>query len=85
MLSQKPHSITRLAEPLGITLTAVSQHLQVLEEAGLVTTQKLGRVRTASVNTAGLDVLSEWVRERRSLWERRLDRLGKVLAEEGAE
>jgi len=85
MLSQKPHSITRLAEPLGITLTAVSQHLQILEQAGLVTTQKLGRVRTASVNTAGLQVLSEWVRERRSLWERGLDRLGEILAEETEE
>jgi DNA-binding transcriptional ArsR family regulator len=82
MLSQKPHSITRLAEPLGISLTAVSQHLQILQEAGLVSTQKQGRVRTASVSTAGLDVLSEWVRERRSLWERRLDRLGKLLDQE---
>jgi len=85
MLSQKPHSITRLAEPLGITLTAVSQHLQILEEAGLVSTEKLGRVRTASVNTAGLDVLSEWVREQRSLWEQKLDRLGEMLAEEDDE
>jgi DNA-binding transcriptional ArsR family regulator len=85
MLSRKPHSITRLAEPLGISLTAVSQHLQILEEAGLVSTQKLGRVRTASVNTAGLDVLAEWVRERRSMWERKLDKLGEMLAELGDE
>ena len=85
MLSRKPHSITRLAEPLGISLTAVSQHLQILEEAGLVSTLKLGRVRTASVNTAGLEVLSEWVRERRSTWERKLDRLGETLAEMGDE
>ena len=85
MLSRKPHSITRLAEPLGISLTAVSQHLRILEEAGLVSTQKLGRVRTASVNTAGLDVLAAWVRERRPVWERRLDRLGKVLADETGE
>jgi DNA-binding transcriptional ArsR family regulator len=82
MLSRKPHSITRLAGPLGISLTAVGQHLQVLKDAGLVSTEKLGRVRTASVNTEGLDVLAEWVRERRSVWERRLDRLGKVLDEE---
>ena len=85
MLSRKPHSITRLAEPLGISLTAVSQHLRILEEAGLVSTQKLGRVRTASVNTAGLDVLAEWVLERRSMWERKLDRLGEMLAELGDE
>jgi len=64
MLSRKPHSVTRLAEPLRISLAAAMQHLQVLEEAGLVRTQKLGSVRTASVATAGLDVLAAWVRER---------------------
>jgi DNA-binding transcriptional ArsR family regulator len=82
MLGRKPHSVTRLAEPLGISLTAVAQHLQVLEEAGLVRTQKLGRVRTASDDTAGPDVLAAWVRERRPVWDRRLDRLGRMLAEE---
>ena len=82
MLGQKPRSVSRLAEPLAITLTAVMQHLNVLEEAGLVRTEKLGRVRTASLDTSGLDVLEEWIREHRTVWELRLDRLGEVLDEE---
>ena len=81
MLSQRPHSVSRLAEPLGITLTAVAQHLQQLEEAGLVRTEKLGRVRTASLNTHGFDALEVWIRECRTQWELRLDRLGQLLAE----
>lgn len=82
MLSQRPHSVSRLAGPLGITLTAVAQHLQVLEASGLVRTEKLGRVRTASLDNAGLETLEQWIRDLRSTWERQLDRLGDLLAEE---
>lgn len=82
MLSERPHSVSRLAEPLGITLTAVTQHLQLLEASGLVHTEKLGRVRTASLDNAGFAALEQWIRDRRSTWERRLDRLGALLAEE---
>ncbi len=64
-----------------ITLTAVAQHLQVLEESGLVHTEKLGRVRTCRIETAGFSALEQWIRDHRSLWERRLDRLEDVLAE----
>lgn len=81
-LSERPHSISGLASPLGITLTAVGQHLQVLEASGLARTEKLGRVRTCSLDTAGFAALENWIRERRSLWEQRLDRLGEVLDEE---
>jgi DNA-binding transcriptional ArsR family regulator len=81
MLSQGPLSVSRLAEPLGITLTAVVQHLQVLEASGLVHTEKLGRVRTCRMETAGFSVLEQWISARRSIWERRLDRLGDLLAE----
>jgi DNA-binding transcriptional ArsR family regulator len=81
MLSTRPHSVSGLAAPLGITLTAVAQHLQVLESCGLVRTEKLGRVRTCSMATAGLAALEQWVRDRRSPWERKLDRLGEILAE----
>jgi DNA-binding transcriptional ArsR family regulator len=81
-LSVGPFSVSRLAEPLGITLTAVAQHLQVLEEGGLAHTEKLGRVRTCRIDTAGLAVLEKWIDDRRSTWERRLDRLGDLLAEE---
>ena len=79
-LSEGPASVSGLAAPLGITLTAVAQHLQVLEESGLARTEKLGRVRTCRIETAGLDALEQWIRDRRSLWERRLDRLGDLLA-----
>jgi DNA-binding transcriptional ArsR family regulator len=80
-LSEGPASVSGLAAPLGITLTAVAQHLQVLEESGLARTEKLGRVRTCRIETSGIGALEQWIRERRSLWERRLDRLGDLLAE----
>jgi DNA-binding transcriptional ArsR family regulator len=80
-LSEGPMSVSRLAEPLNITLAAVVQHLQVLEESGLVRTEKVGRVRTCRIEPAGLNVLSQWIAERRSIWEQRLDRLGELLAE----
>ena len=83
-LSEGPLSVSRLAEPLGITLAAVVQHLQVLEESGLVHTEKVGRVRTCHIEPAGLSVAEQWIGDRRSIWERRLDRLGDLLAEPDA-
>jgi DNA-binding transcriptional ArsR family regulator len=80
-LSEGPVSISRLAEPLDITLAAVVQHVQMLEESGLVKTEKLGRVRTCKLDPAGLEAAAGWIRDRRSLWERRLERLGDLLAE----
>lgn len=80
-LSEAPTSVSRLAEPLNITLAAVVQHLQVLEESGLVHTEKVGRVRTCQIDPAGLAAASQWITDRRSNWERRLDRLGELLAE----
>lgn len=84
-LCQSPTTVTRLADNLGITLTAVGQHLQILQESGLVETEKLGRVRTASIHHAGFDRLERWIREHRTEWERRLDRLGDLLAEDDTE
>ena len=81
-LSQGPLSVSSLATPLDITLTAVAQHLQVLEECGLVRTEKIGRVRTCSLETKGFLPLEHWIRDRRSAWEMRLDKLGDFLAEE---
>ena len=80
-LSHGPLSVSKLATPLQITLTAVAQHLQVLEEGGLVFTEKIGRVRTCRLETAGFSVLEQWIRDRRSMLERRLDRLGELLGE----
>src|SRR3954467_3179069 len=72
-LSEGPISVSRLAEPLNITLAAVIQHLQVLEESGLVQTEKVGRVRTCRIEPSGLSVAAQWIGERRSMWERGLD------------
>ena len=80
-LSGGPISVTQLAKPLEITLAAVVQHLQVLEESGLVQTEKVGRVRTCRIEPAGLSAAEQWIADRRSTWERRFDRLGDLLAE----
>jgi len=82
MLSERPHSVSGLAGPLGITLTAIAQHLQILEECGLARTEKLGRVRTCRIDPAGFSLLEQWLRDRRSVWDRRLDRLAALLEEE---
>jgi DNA-binding transcriptional ArsR family regulator len=79
-LSAGPRTVSDLAEPFDITLAAVVQHLQVLEQSGVVRTEKVGRVRTCSLNPAGLGVVADWIGARRALWERRLDRLGEMLA-----
>jgi len=80
-LCEGPISASQLAEPLAITLAAVVQHLQVLEESGIVHTEKVGRVRTCRIRTQGLSVAEQWIADRRSIWERRFDRLGDLLAE----
>jgi DNA-binding transcriptional ArsR family regulator len=80
-LSKAPISVSHLAKPLGMTLAAVVQHLQILEESGLVHTEKVGRVRTCSIEPAGLSVAEQWIADLRSVWEQRLDRLGDLLAE----
>jgi DNA-binding transcriptional ArsR family regulator len=84
-LSRGPVSVTALAQPLEISLAAVVQHLQVLEESGVVRTEKVGRVRTCSIAMEGLKLAEHWINQRMTLWERRLDRLGELLAQEEAE
>jgi DNA-binding transcriptional ArsR family regulator len=80
-LSEGPVSVSRLAEPLELTVAAIVQHLQVLEESDLVHTEKVGRVRTCRIEPKGLSVAEQWIDARRTLWEQRLDRLGSLLAE----
>jgi DNA-binding transcriptional ArsR family regulator len=80
-LTAGPISVSRLAEPLNITLAAVVQHLQVLEDCGLVRTEKVGRVRTCRIDSAGLSVAGKWIADRRPHWEKRLDQLGELLLE----
>jgi DNA-binding transcriptional ArsR family regulator len=81
-LCEGPASVSELAQPLQMTLSAVVQHLAVLEGAGLVRTQKIGRVRTCQLDTQALRAAERWISERRALWERRFDRLGAFLAEQ---
>jgi DNA-binding transcriptional ArsR family regulator len=81
-LSRGPASVSELARPLEMSLPGVVQHLHVLEASGLVRSSKLGRVRTCEMDGARLQSAERWINERRALWERRLDRLGEVLAEQ---
>jgi DNA-binding transcriptional ArsR family regulator len=81
-LSEGPVSASALAKPLGVSLAAVVQHLQLLEECSLVRTEKVGRIRMCRMEPRGLSVVEQWIRERRALWERKFDRLGELLAEE---
>src|SRR5208282_4282515 len=79
-LTREPASVSELAKPLDMSLPAVMQHLAVLEASGLVRTQKSGRVRTCRIDPGTLSLAERWINERRSEWERRLDRLGDYVA-----
>lgn len=81
-LSRGPASVSKLAEPLDMTLSAVVQHLKVLEASGLVRTEKVGRVRTCRADPKALAMAERWINQRRLMWERKLDRLGDLLAAE---
>ena len=78
-LSQGPAPVTELARPLPMSLPAAMQHLGVLEEAGLVRSRKIGRVRTCAIEPEALSQAEKWINQRRIEWERRLDRLGDYL------
>jgi DNA-binding transcriptional ArsR family regulator len=80
-LARGPASVSELAEPLDMSLSAVVQHLAVLEASGLVRSEKVGRVRTCHVDSGALRAAEQWIAERRSLWERRFDRLGSYLGQ----
>jgi DNA-binding transcriptional ArsR family regulator len=80
-LSLGPASVSELGRPLDISLAAVLQHVQVLETCGLIRSSKLGRTRTCSINPAALRSAESWIAGRRTMVERRLDRLGKYLAD----
>ena len=84
-LVRGPATVSDLARPLEITLSAVVQHLAVLESSGLVRSEKVGRSRTCRIEPVGLQLAADWFAGQRALWERRLDRLGEVLAEDAAD
>jgi DNA-binding transcriptional ArsR family regulator len=78
-LSRGPAPVSELARPLPMSLPSAMQHLGVLEAAGLVRSQKIGRVRTCSIQTKTLGLAEHWINARRQEWEHRLDRLGEYL------
>jgi DNA-binding transcriptional ArsR family regulator len=81
-LGRGPASVSELAKPLEVTLAAVVQHLQVLEESALVQSEKVGRVRTCRLRTTGLRAAERWLADQRAGWERRFDRLGDLLEDD---
>src|SRR5215470_18882549 len=78
-LSRGPAPVSELARPLPMSLPAAMQHLGVLEAAGLVRSQKAGRVRTCAIEPRALSQAKRWINARRVEWEHRLDRLGAYL------
>ena len=74
-------SITELAESFGMTLTGMKKHVRVLEEAGLVTTRKVGRVRTCRLGPRRLEEETKWIERYRQLWDERFDELDRVVEE----
>jgi DNA-binding transcriptional ArsR family regulator len=81
-LAAGPASVSELAEPFDMTLSAIGQHVQLLETSGLVRTVKVGRTRTVELQPKILAAAERWFERHRARWERRFDRLGKLLDEE---
>ncbi|MFO1183501.1 MAG: metalloregulator ArsR/SmtB family transcription factor [Bauldia sp.] len=78
-LTRGPASVSELAQPFAMSLPGIVQHLKVLEESGLVSSVKVGRVRTCRVEAKALSAAERWFAERRAFWEEKLDRLGAFL------
>lgn len=79
-LCHAPASVSELAERLPMTLSAVTQHLKVLEQAGLIKTSKAGRVRTCSLDAEAMGRIELWIAQRKQFWERHYDQLEAYLA-----
>ncbi|ROR72907.1 ArsR/SmtB family transcription factor [Bogoriella caseilytica] len=84
-LTAGPASASQLARPHQMTLSAVMQHLAVLERAGLVRSQKIGRVRSYQLDAAPLRAAESWMSTQRTAWEAGLDRLSEVLMQDDTE
>ncbi len=80
-LGRSERSITDLAQRFGMTLTGMRKHVGVLEAAGLVTTEKVGRVRTCRIGAGRLDEVAAWIGSYQQRWDARFDELDKVVAE----
>ncbi len=82
LLGQRDSTITELATTFGMTLTGIRKHVRVLEQAGLVTTEKVGRVRHCRIGPRRLDDETTWIATYRQMLESRLDRLGDFLEQQ---
>ena len=78
-LTRGPAPVSELARPLPMSLPAAMQHLGVLEDAGIVRSEKVGRVRSCAIEPQALSQAEQWINARRVEWENRLDRLGEYL------
>lgn len=78
-LTRGPASVSTLAQPLTMSMPAVLAHLRVLQDSGLVRSSKTGRVRTCEIQPTALRTAEQWITDRRTGWERSLDRLGQFL------
>jgi DNA-binding transcriptional ArsR family regulator len=78
-LSEGPASVSELAEPLEMSLSAVVQHIEVLRKSGIVSSEKVGRVRTCRLEPAPMRTVEGWIARHRQVWEGHFDRLGDVL------
>ncbi|MBX3480348.1 MAG: helix-turn-helix transcriptional regulator [Caulobacter sp.] len=78
-LGRSDASISELADRFHMTLTGMKKHVGLLEQAGLVTTRKVGRVRTCRLGEGGLDAEAAWIEGRRQVWAARFDALGAVV------
>lgn len=80
-LMSGPKAVSELAAPFPVSLSAIGQHVRVLEECGVVTTDKTGRVRTVRLVPSAMARADRWFQEHRASWERRFERLDAVLAD----
>ena len=79
LLAHGPVTVSALSAPLGVTVTAIGQHLRLLERAGLAASEKRGRTRYCRLRAEGLRELERWAQQCRTEWEARFDRLGALL------
>jgi DNA-binding transcriptional ArsR family regulator len=82
LVAQGPQSVSSLAAALDVTLTAITQHLRILQSCGMLQTRKVGRVRMCELDGRGLEILGQWVALNRQMWEQRFDALGAMLQED---
>lgn len=80
-LGRADASITELADRFHMTLTGMKKHVGVLEDAGLIVTEKVGRVRTCKLGRSGLEHAAAWIESRRQLWDARFDELDNIIEE----